>query len=240
MAVTVKYKGAAKRIEDIDLPRIGALIGCGEDELHAIMEVEAAGSGFDRQGRVKMLFEPHVFYRNLTGAKQNRAVLEGLAYAGWKQGAYPPDSYPKFLRACLIDETAAVKACSWGLGQILGENYKAAGFDTPQAMVEAFADDEDKHLEAMVRFIKANKLDDDLRRHDWAGFARGYNGAQYAKHGYHTRLAAAYAKWARIKDTPYDPAKPKAAIPPPPDIEPVEPKPAAGWLSAILSIFKKK
>jgi hypothetical protein len=243
--VTLKYKGAAKRIEDLDLPRIAALIGCGEDELHAIMEVEAAGSGFDRQGRVKMLFEPHVFYRNLSGEKRHRAVLEGLAYAGWKQGAYPPDSYPKFLRACAIDETAAVKACSWGLGQILGENHKAAGYATPQAMVEAFADDEDKHLEAMVQFIKANKLDDDLRRHDWNGFAKGYNGAQYAKHGYHTRLAAAYAKWKRIKDTPYDPAaKPasrpalKVVIPPPPDIEPVPPKPK-GWLAGLLAAFRR-
>ena len=51
------FKGAAKRIEDTDLPRIGATIGVGEDELHAFMDVEAAGSGFDSAGRPKMLFE---------------------------------------------------------------------------------------------------------------------------------------------------------------------------------------
>lgn len=54
------WKGKAKRIEDIDLPRIGAMIGVGEDEIHAVLDVESAGSGFDSKGRVKMLFEPHV------------------------------------------------------------------------------------------------------------------------------------------------------------------------------------
>jgi hypothetical protein len=55
----------------------------------------------------------------------------------------------------------------------------------------------------MIAFIKAKKLDDDLRRHDWAGFAKGYNGAQYAVHNYHGRLAAAFQKWRGIKDTPF-------------------------------------
>lgn len=36
----------------------------------------------------------------------------------------------------------------------------------------------------MIRFIDAEGLDDELRRHDWSGFARGYNGAGYAKHGW--------------------------------------------------------
>ncbi len=41
------FKGAAKLIEDKDIPRIAGEIGRGEDELHAIMDVEAGGSGFD-------------------------------------------------------------------------------------------------------------------------------------------------------------------------------------------------
>ena len=45
------FKGATARLKDIDIPRIGAEIGVGEDELHAFMQVEAAGSGFDAAGR---------------------------------------------------------------------------------------------------------------------------------------------------------------------------------------------
>lgn len=197
---------AAARLTDYDLPRVGHTIGVGEDEIHAVMEVEASGGGFDRLKRPKMLFEPHVFWRNLSGAERTRAASLGLAYAAWKPGAYPTDSYPRLLQAMAISETAALKASSWGLGQILGENFKAAGYATPQAMVLAFCNGgEAEHLAAMVRFIVTNGLDDELRRHDWAGFARGYNGAGYAKHGYHTKLAAAFAKWSKIKDTPWSP-----------------------------------
>ncbi len=64
----------------IDLPRVGHQIGVGEDEIHAFMDVEASGSGFDDRGRPKMLFEPRVFYRNLRGPKRDQAVKEGLAY----------------------------------------------------------------------------------------------------------------------------------------------------------------
>lgn len=205
----MKFQGAAKRLDDIDLPRVGALIGVGEDEIHAILDVEARGSGFDPQGRPKILFEPHVFYRNLSGAKRTAAVKAGLAYARWRPGAYGPESaqYPKLARAMAIDETAALKACSWGLGQILGENHKMIGYATVQAMVAAFVESEAAHLEGVIRFIQKAGLADEVRRHDWTGLARGYNGASYAKHGYHTRLAAAFRKWQRIPDTPYTAGK---------------------------------
>jgi len=196
------FRGVAAKITDQDLPRIGKTIGVGEDEIHAILDVESSGSGFDKQGRPKMLFEPHVFFRNLTGAKRDEAVRLGLAYAKWKPGAYPKDSYPRLIQAIAIDETAALKAASWGLGQILGENHKLIGYSSPQALVKAFCESEAKQLEGIVAFLVANKLDGKLRAHDWAGVARGYNGASYAQHGYHTKLAAAFAKWEKIADTP--------------------------------------
>lgn len=221
----INFKGAAKRIEDLDIPRIGARIGVGEDELHAFMDVEAAGSGFDSQGRPKMLFEPHVFHRNLQGEKRARAIKSGLAYPSWRRD-YPKDSYPRLMQAMEIDETAALKAASWGLGQILGENHKLVGYNTPQAMVRAFVEDEEAHLEAIVAFLKGKGLDKHLRAHDWAKVAEGYNGAQYAKNGYHTKMKAAFAKWQAIKDTPWPPPKlasaPKSADNPPSPSAPVE------------------
>lgn len=221
--MAINFKGPAKRIEDIDLPRVGAMIGVGEDEIHAVMDVEAAGSGFDSQGRPKMLFEPHIFYSELKSqpAKRDEAVRQGLAYPAWKPGSYPPESYTRLQRAMLIDETAALRSASWGLGQILGRNHKSAGYNTVQEMVTDFTLDEDNHLEAMIRFIKNNKLDDNIRAHDWDGFALGYNGQQYRVHGYQTKLANAYAKWSRIKDTPYTPGQVEPAPQP-------RPQPPAG------------
>ena len=40
--------GRAKRLDDIDLPKIGAMIGVGEDELHAVIDVESRGTSFGR------------------------------------------------------------------------------------------------------------------------------------------------------------------------------------------------
>lgn len=243
------FKGRAKRLEDIDLPRIGHRIGVGEDELHAFMDVETSGSGFDPQGRPKILFEPHVFYRNLAaGMKRDRAVGLGLAYPKWGQKPYGKESeqYPKLERAMMIDETAALKACSWGLGQILGENHALVGYATPQAMVLAFMDDEEKHLEAIVEFLIKREIADDLRRHDWAAVARVYNGSGYAKNGYHTKMAAAYARWSKIKDTPWSPSdKPVDPVPtdwftppPPPDVMPTTPKPAEPTSVAAPSFWE--
>lgn len=200
------FKGKAKRLDDIDLPAIGAIIGVGEDELHAFMDVEAAGSGFDNEGRPKMLFEPHKFYNNLSPARRKVAMEYGLAYPKWGEKPYPRDSYPRLGKAMAIDRHAALKSCSWGLGQVMGENYKQVGYKSPWAMVEAFMHDEEAHLKAIVQFLIANNIDDDLREHRWNVVARVYNGPGYAKHGYHTRMEAAYKKWAKIKDTPYEPA----------------------------------
>lgn len=199
------WQGKAKRIEDIDIPRVGHMIGVGEDEVHAILAVESAGSGFDRRGRVKMLFEPHVFWRLLgKGVKRDAAAKQGLAYPNWRRD-YPADSYPRLIAAMKIDPEIALRSASWGLGQIMGFNYAAAGYASAHEMVAAFADDEDQHLEAMIRFIKANKLDDELRRHDWAGFARGYNGPGFAKNGYDKKIKAAFDRWQAVKDTPWSP-----------------------------------
>jgi hypothetical protein len=205
MAIPPGFRGAAKRLDDIDLPKIGAMIGVGEDEIHAVLDVESRGSGFDRQGRPLILFEPHIFYRLLSGERRALAVKSGLAYQKWGEKPYPADSYPRLTEAMKINETAALKSCSWGLGQVLGTNHKAAGFDTVQAMVAAFCEDEEAHLLAMVNFIKFNRLDVHLRAHAWAKFAAGYNGPGYAKNRYDTRLAASFAHWSKIKDTAWSP-----------------------------------
>jgi hypothetical protein len=86
---------------------------------------------------------------------------------------------------------------------MMGFNHAMCGFKSAEEMVNRFLLDEEYQLEAMVRFIIAAGLDDELRRRDWRGFARGYNGPGYEKNRYHTKLAASFAKWSKIRDTPY-------------------------------------
>ena len=245
----MKFKGKAAKLADIDLPRVGAMIGVGEDEIHAILDVESAGTGFDKQGRPRMLFEPHVFWRELgPGPKRDAAEKAGLAYPKWKRD-YPVDSYPRLLKAMAIDEERALRSASWGLGQVMGFNHARAGYPSARAMVESFRETEADQLAAMVTFIRASGLDDELRRHDWAGFARGYNGARFAANRYDKKLAAAFAKWQRIKDTPYPDAKSAldaaadAMLAPKPVADNSQPVPDAKgfWaslLTALLGILK--
>lgn len=226
------FKFDGPRIEDHDLPRIGREVGVGEDIIHGVMDTEAGGKSTDSKGRIKMLYEPHIAYRESKGTIRDKLVAAGLAYPKWKKG-YPADSYPRLLKAAAIDETVALLACSWGFPQILGSNYVLAGYDSIQDMVLDMLADEDNQLEAMIRFIKGAHLDDELRvlektlkagnritPDDARPFVRGYNGPAYEKNGYHTTFAKNVNKWAKIPDYVERPEQPKqpAAKPPKADM----------------------
>lgn len=253
---TLKYadfKGAAKQLEDPDLPRIAHEIGCGEDEVHMLMEVESSGDGFDKNGRPKMLFEPHIFYAELgPGKDRDAAVKAGLAYKDWKPGKYPADSYPRLDNAMKINSTAALKSASWGASQILGRNFEMAGYDSVEDMVNGFCDDEDDHIEAMINFVKSAGIDDDLRRiaalkrpttpDDCRPIALAYNGKSYATHGYHTKLAAAHNKWKKIPDTIWTPDSTTGPIitPPAPGATLEEEGLSVADVKAIQQLLKDK
>lgn len=245
----MNFIGRAERLSDVDLPRIGAEIGVGEDEIHAVLDVESRGYGFDRRGRPVMLFEPHIFWRELgDGPQRDAAARLGLARPRWVRD-YPRDSYPRLEQAMKINQEAALRSASWGLGQIMGFNAGLCGYRSAAEMVRDFTNSEAAQLRAMIRFIASAGLDDELRRHDWRGFARGYNGAGYAAHDYHGRLARAYAKWAAIPDTewkratalvtahaePQEPAEPPVRPDMGQDAPPDDPPPSrpVGPLAAI-------
>jgi hypothetical protein len=217
-AIPSDFRGDGKRLDDIDLPRIGATIGVGEDPVHAMMDVEARGRGFDRYNRPQMLFEPHVFYRELgPGSDRERAVIEDLAYRRWGHRPYPRDSYDRLRAAMRINREAALRSASWGLGQVMGFNCEMVGFASAEAMVANLIDDEETHLELMIRFITAAGIDNEMRAWDaltrptqaadCADFARAYNGEGYARHGYHRRLAERHNWWRAKPDTPFQLAR---------------------------------
>lgn len=215
------FKFSGKLIEDIDLPRLGHKIGVGEDIVHASIDTETGGRWLDSKGRLPMLYEPHKAYEYSSGVTRQKLVQAGLAYREWGEKPYPKDSYPRLLKAMEIDETVALKACSWGAPQILGSNHKDIGYPTVQDMVLAFLSDQDKQLEGMIDFIKANHLDDELRAlqakldrgqrvtpDDCRPFVKGYNGPKYERNNYHTKFAKALNKWVKIPDTPWSPESP--------------------------------
>lgn len=189
------FFGAAWKLTPFDIASAAESLGCDAAALRAVLAVEASGSGFDKQSRPKMLFERHVFHRALARhapGKVKAAVDAGLAVPRWIPGRYPPDSYPRLTRAAAIDLDCALMAASWGIGQVMGENWRIAGADNVQAMVLGAMDSEGAQLAHMAAFIDAKHLGRALRAKDWVAFAVGYNGASQAAHGYDKKLAAAY------------------------------------------------
>jgi hypothetical protein len=80
-----------------------------------------------------------------------------------------------------LDETAALKSASYGAGQIMGFNHKTVGYADVQTMVKKFDEGIKPQLDAILAFIKANKLCmQGLKADDYVMFARGYNGARQA------------------------------------------------------------
>lgn len=204
--IDLSFVGAKRLLDAYDIPRLAHRANLSEDHFRAFFKVEAAGKAFDSMGRPTMLFEPHVFYRGIKDpAIRDVAVSQGLAYAKYRPGKYPRDSYPRLMAAIKLDQEAALKACSIGLSQVLVENHVSVGYDTPEAMWQAFMDDEEEHVEAMLRFILANNIDDDLRAERWSVVARVYNGPRYAENQYDKKMAAAFAAFKKEPDIDWAP-----------------------------------
>ena len=197
----MNFVGSAIPMQVGEIDKTAESMGVEPAALRAVLTVESGVFGFDKSKRPKALFERHKFYKNLKDKPDVllQAINAGLAYPKWGEKPYPKGSdavYTEIEAACALDLNAALLSVSWGLGQIMGSNYKLAGCDSVQEMVEQAKESEVAQLKQMVNFIKATGLLDELQRKDWAAFAKGYNGPQYALNGYDTKLAEAYEKYA--------------------------------------------
>ncbi len=162
-------------------------------EIWAVLAVETSGCGFLGDRRPQILFERHIFHR-LTGGRFDDGQISDPTAGGY--GAGGANQYDRLARAIALDRGAALQSASWGLGQVMGMNFAAAGFADVETMVAAMSDSEDAQLAAVAGFLKSSQLDQAMRDHDWTAFARGYNGPQYAKNNYDNQLHDKYQKYA--------------------------------------------
>ena len=179
------------------------LLGVQPEALQAVAEVEAGPFGaFLDNGEPVILYERHIFHR-LTNGRFAGALAPGdfprevSELSNPSAGGYGAVSiqHAKLAAAVRLDREAALKACSWGLFQILGLNHAEAGHPSLQAFVNAMYRSVDEHLRALVMYLRHDfRLVDALRSHEWAEFARLYNGPAYQKNHYDAKLAAAYAR----------------------------------------------
>lgn len=186
-----------KQVTEQGYQRAAKIIGCDIATIKAVTEVESGGSGFLPDGQCKILFEPHIFYRELQ-RKGITPKISDICYPKWGTYKYGKvsEQHGRLQRAVAIDRECALKSASWGLFQICGFNFKACECNDVQEFVTRMIESEDSQLELFAQFIINSGYADELREKRWADFARLYNGSGFKKNQYDTKLAAAYKKFS--------------------------------------------
>ncbi len=184
-------------LSDEDFTQAADLLESEVASIKAVSDVESAGSGYFANQTPCLLFEAHHFSKftqhqydeshpNISSAKWNRSLYLG----GEKE-------YTRLQEAMGLDREAALLSASYGRYQIMGFNYKAAGYDNVEWFVRDMFFAEVHHLIAFVHFIKSNsKMQLAIQQKDWPSFARYYNGPQFAQNQYDVKLQNAYEKYA--------------------------------------------
>jgi|SRR5579863_757605 len=187
------FQGTSLALTADGLAAATGRLSVGAAEIWTVLAVETRGCGFLADRRPPILFERHIF-SGLTNHQFDLCDVSNPQPGGY--GASGANQYARLADAIAKDRAAALASASWGMPQIMGENFAAAGFSDVESMVQAMCDSEDAQLAAFSAFLAANRLDQHLQAHDWAGLARGYNGPNFAANQYDTKLAAQFQKFS--------------------------------------------
>ncbi|WP_296250300.1 N-acetylmuramidase family protein [Pseudomonas sp. UBA4194] len=198
-------------LRNATLVAAAARLGVDLATVLAVNEVESQGSGFLDNGKPKILYERHIMYRRLAEPRhpgddvatlQQRAAALAIAQPSLvnpKPGGYVGGTaeHQRLANARLIDDTCALESASWGAFQIMGYHAMRLGYASVQDFTQRMAQCENEQFEAFVRFIEADPvLHKALKARKWPVFAKGYNGPDYLRNLYDTKLERAYDRHA--------------------------------------------
>lgn len=158
-----------------------------------MLAVETSCCGYLPDRRPQILYERHIFHR-LTDGRYDDGDISDPTAGGY--GGIGTHQYERLNSAMTRNREIALQSASWGIGQIMGENFAAAGYNSVENLVAAMLQSEDDQLAAMANFLISRKLHFVLQAHDWGAFALRYNGPDYANNLYDLRLNDAYRKYS--------------------------------------------
>lgn len=189
-------------ITDWDYTYFSKLLGCEPAALKAVQEVETGGKGgFLENKKPQILFEGHIFWKELKAIGLNPLnYLENnsnILYQKWDRTKYYGGirEWERFEKASKISFRAAIRSTSWGMFQIMGNNYKNCGCDSVEDFYNKMCKNSFNQFVLGLEFIKRSGLLKYLKNKDWANFAKGYNGSGYKINQYDTKLEKSYKKY---------------------------------------------
>lgn len=175
----------------------------------AINEVESNGSGFLINGDPKILFEGHIFWKELSKRGFDPKKLSSpkntdILYKTWTKKYYlgGVSEYKRLNKAIALSDKkeikeAALYATSWGMFQIMGFNATNIGYKNVEKFVNDMYTSEALQLKAFGMYLEKNKLIPLLQKKNWTQFAIKYNGPGQATNSYDKKLKKAYENYSK-------------------------------------------
>ena len=171
----------------------------------AVAQVEAGGRiGFGPTGRPIIRYELHIFHGRTGGiyhATHPHLSQPTLAAGNPYHTGGQTNEWSLMHGAMILRNAAGTRrtsdawqSASWGMFQVMGFNFSSVGWATINAFVADMFRSEGQHLNAFLGYVRNNHLAGHIAGHNWADFARGYNGVGYAVNHYDDHMAAAYAR----------------------------------------------
>lgn len=238
LTLFAKYRGG--EITEKDWSDIAGILECEPAVLKAIARVESSGcSSFWRLNKSDgahipaLVFERHYFSRLTKGnydkthpdiswsasyrknselGKANAKMHDGTVdsddvYGGYARG------YLRLINAYRLNPEAALKSCSWGKFQIMGDNHVLCNELNVATFCEKMCTSEKAQIELLANFVRRkprawknskNKalgkeisLWDAVKTKDWAAIAFNYNGPGYKTYNYDEKLSTAYKEYSK-------------------------------------------
>lgn len=192
-----------QRLTESDYARVAEKLGVETAVIKAVVEIEAGKThqGFHAPGKPIINFDISMFRKfagkrgiNLARYARTHAVVFSRPNAA-RYGSTQAAQHERLRVARSIDETVAIQGCFWGMFQIGGFNWRKCGCSSIQEFEKRMSESEASQLELFADFVVNSGMLPALQAKNWSAFASKYNGSSYARRGYHTRLAAAYARY---------------------------------------------
>lgn len=196
-------------LSEADYNLAAAELGVDIATIKAVVEVETGNNkmGFSERGVPIINFDRKVFYSRL---RKNNISVEKHSHSKAfeslnikKYGSINAAHWALLNSAREIDAAIANESTFWGMFQIGGFNWHKCGVESIEEFVLKMSQSEQSQLQLFVNFILSDKrMINALQNKNWQRFATLYNGPNYARRGYHKKLASAYSKYAKYYANP--------------------------------------
>lgn len=188
-------------LTDTDIETTAKAYDVDAAAIFAVSEIESGGqTGFDSNGRPKILFEARWFHR-FTAGRYDYSHPH-LSQATW-EGArkfYGKGQWRRLLDAFSMEPEAALKSASWGKFQIMGFNH--SGFKNVFEFCDSMFISEKEHLKSFLAYCQDHHLISFLRDKKWTLFAKNYNGPAFKQNHYDLKLETAYEHFKKRSRSP--------------------------------------